>query len=436
MNDPSHKYRDHLTDFLLRHKDQILTSWMHHRRQKEEQNNPGCVQSCEKSESLKTTVTYFLSLCLNHLEENDGKKVTEAKLSLWIDENKKMGLKLPDIVESIFSLKRIISRFIMDRLYYKPREVKTLDQDINDIFDHTLFQLSISFSDDTGHCTCKDQSSNPSIDHEVVENIKNSEMRLRTLSSISREIHPPLTSIIDHTRSIVDRMSDNSGGEFIEVLQDAKKAFSNAQNLMNIMNNSMEWGKIEDHEISLKPESFDLKQCVMDVMSTVSPMLTEKGIRSSLRSPDILPPLYADSRRTRQIILNLLTNAVENTPPKGNIAIEIAPLTRQNGQENGSSTKFIKVTVIDNGIGIDMEKIPFISEKLSEVEKNSDADNEGICLGLYIARRLVELQGGEIWSKNSRRKGSRFSFTLPTVHNEIVHLDSQVEMTGSDTPVN
>ncbi len=436
MNDPGNEPRDHLKTFLLRHKDAILVSWLHNCASVGTHNPLGDVNSRGIFDQFQGTVSDYLSLCIHDLEERNGIKVTDAKLSLWIDETRKLGLGLPDIVESVLALKRVVSGFIMDRLYYKPREVKILIQSMDDIFDHTLLRLSLSFSKNGSPTVGCDPSGERPSQGEAAKDDVHGDTDPKTLSSISSELQSPLTSIIDHTRRVVDKLSENGEGDHAEALQEAEKAFDNARHLLNIFNGPAECGRTEECEFSLKPESFDLKQCITDALSTLSPLLTEKGIRASLRSPDILPPLYADSERTRQIILNLLTNTVKHTPPRGNIAIEVAPLTRQNGGENGSATRFIKVTMIDNGMGIDTGGLPFISKKGGEARSNGDEDRDGSGLGLYIARRLVELQGGEIWSKNRRRKGSRFSFTLPTVYNKGVRLDPQPEIAESDTSVN
>ena len=148
-------------------------------------------------------------------------------------------------------------------------------------------------------------------------------------------------------------------------------------------------------------------------------MLSEKGIRAVLRSPSGIPRPFGDYSRTKQILLNLLTNAVRYTPPQGKIAIEIVPLSGNQGKGNQSEPPFIKVTVIDNGIGIDGKKIGDVFEEFAMLDGNNNGKKEGAGLGLYIAKRLVELQGGEIWSRSQHRKGSRFSFTLPTVYNNI-----------------
>jgi signal transduction histidine kinase len=173
----------------------------------------------------------------------------------------------------------------------------------------------------------------------------------------------------------------------------------------------------------LKPESFDLRECALEVLTAISSMLTEKGIRAVVRSPKDIPKPFGDYSRTRQVLLNLLTNAIKYTPPQGKIAIEIAPYSDKEENGNGTKPGFIKVTVIDNGIGIDREKFPFVFKEFSRVDSNGDEGKEGIGLGLFIARRLVELQGGRIWLKSQPKKGSRFSFTLPTVHNQAVYKD-------------
>jgi len=427
MHESNDRPREPLIKFLRRYRDQILTEWQTYyflnadsspgpdNPEPYPHNLPGS-DSMANCQPLVDVISSYLSLCIEQLEKDDEQKDSAVKLRYWIDKIKDLGIKLPDVVESILNLKKIVSGFMMDRLYCRPMEVKYLNQAINTIFDQALIQLCIAYSSENG----KKQISLP-LSRETDMTDKKKE--LLVLSTIAHELHSPLTSIIGYAENLIENLDDRSDNRSMEVREDVEKVLRNAYYLMDIIRNSMEWSKLEVREASLKPESFDLRECALEVLTAISSMLTEKGIRAVVRSPKDIPKPFGDYSRTRQVLLNLLTNAIKYTPSQGKIAIEIAPYSDKEGNGNGTKPGFIKVTVIDNGIGIDREKFPFVFEEFSRVDRNANEGKEGIGLGLFIARRLVELQGGRIWLKSQPKKGSRFSFTLPTVHSQVGYTD-------------
>ena len=444
MFEPIDRLREPLTRFLRRHRDQILAEWQLRYCSEDGSSllpdDYGLYPQhltvrdiTTKRQLLMDTTASYLTLCMEWLEENNGQKGSEVKLSSWIDETREAGLRLPDVVESLLNLKRVVSGFVMDRLYYRPMEVKNLNQVINTIFDHVLLQLSLAYSSDNGKS--REELPFPRETDRVDIDRVDIDKELRVLSTISHELHTPLTSIIGYAEGVIENLDECPDQHSRVVREDIEKVLKNAYYLMDIIRNSMEWSKLEVREASLKPESFDLKECVLEVLTTISTMLTEKGIRAVVRSSKDIPRPFGDYSRTRQVLLNLLSNAIKYTPSQGKIAIEIAPFSGKEGNGNAIKPKFIKVTVIDNGIGIDREKLPYIFKEFGRANNNDNGDSEGIGLGLFIAKRLVELQGGRIWLKSQPKKGSRFSFTLPTVHNSVDRDDVHYPNIKTATPV-
>jgi signal transduction histidine kinase len=428
MLDTHDRSREPLANFLIRHREQILSEWKlcYHQSATSESylycyplsRNHTVVSDPVRIASFQEMISSYLTLFIELLEEDGEQNGTDNKLSGWIRGIKSSGKKLPDVVESILNLKGVISHVVMDRLYYRPMEVKRLSGTINTIFDRVLYQLSLEFSVATGESQPADLP--PVEDHDIDVNNE----KLRVLSTLSHELHTPLTAIIGYAEGIFENLEANPDDRSREVRSDVEKVLKNAQYLMNIIRNSMEWSKLEIHETALKPESFDMRECALEVLATISSMLTEKGIRAVIRSPNAIPRPFGDYSRTKQILLNLLTNAIKYTPPQGKIAIEITPILESG--ENGDSTKpnYLKITVIDNGIGINRNKLPHIFKEFSRADTEDNGNNGGIGLGLFIAKRLVELQGGRIWLKSQPRKGSRFFFTLPTVHNKVASINN------------
>jgi signal transduction histidine kinase len=428
MNKPIQHPHEPLADFLQRHQDQILKEWKNSSRiegftERDWYSGHSDGVTSEpspdagRSERLGEMLEKFLTLCIEYPEDSEQDEPDEMRFTRWIRKVRGSGLGLPDVVESMLTLKRVLVRFVTDRLYYRPLDLKHLNHTINTRFDQVLLLLSLSYSAGNGDAYDSENRTGERDERDL----KNEKLRL--LSTISHELHAPLTAIIGYAEGIVESTSALEEDRSQEVNSDGKKILKNANYLMDIIQNSMDWSKLENYESELKFESFDMRECVIEVLTTISPMVSEKAIRTSVRTPNGIPKPYGDYNRTKQILLNLLTNAIKFTPPQGKIAVEITPLSGDKENGNGTKPQFIKVTVIDNGIGIERKKMPLVFEEFCQIGENENGRQEGIGLGLFIAKRLVELQGGQIWLKSQLKKGSRFSFTLPTANNHVDNAD-------------
>jgi hypothetical protein len=134
-------------------------------------------------------------------------------------------------------------------------------------------------------------------------------------------------------------------------------------------------------------------------------LTTTKGILISACVPGDLPPIYADNNRVRQILDNLLDNAIKSSPERGEISIRAQILNE--------SPEFIRIVVTDAGCGISLEEQGKIFNYLYQVEDSNEAIRKGLGIGLYICRELVSSHGGQIWVESEPGHGSTFSFTLP-----------------------
>ena len=152
----------------------------------------------------------------------------------------------------------------------------------------------------------------------------------------------------------------------------------------------------------LKPEAFDLKQEIQKITSSFTPRLAEKKIRLDIQIPDTLPQVRADQDKFKQVLLNLLDNAVKFNKPNGKLKIS----ARQIGRH-------AEIKVEDSGIGIPSEAVDRIFERFYRVDKARTADSGGTGLGLSIVKHLVEAHGGKVHCDSIPGKGSTFSFTLP-----------------------
>jgi signal transduction histidine kinase len=188
---------------------------------------------------------------------------------------------------------------------------------------------------------------------------------------------------------------------------DLSAIFTSGQHLLDLVNDILDLSKIEAGKIALKKELLDFHEIAVGIMSTSIALVEDKPIELDEDIAPDLPPIYADRQRVRQIILNLVSNAVKFTE-KGHILLQAKPIT-----ENGK--RYILCAVEDTGIGIREEDIPTVFEAFRQVDSSSARRAQGTGLGLPISRRLAEMHGGRMWVESEEGIGSTFYFTLPLV---------------------
>lgn len=223
-------------------------------------------------------------------------------------------------------------------------------------------------------------------------------MRKEFVANVSHELRTPLTSINGFIETLLDgALRDASKSEsFLNMMrEDTKRLTRLIDDLLNL-------SKIESKELPLKPENFSLKQEVQKITSSFEPRLTEKKIRLEVQVSDSLPPVRADQDKFKQVVLNLLDNAVKFNKPGGSIKIHALQIGRH-----------AEIKIEDSGIGIPPEAVDRIFERFYRVDKARTSDSGGTGLGLSIVKHLVEAHGGKVRCDSIPGKGSAFSFTLP-----------------------
>jgi signal transduction histidine kinase len=293
MLESKDRLRENYIDFLYRHRDEILMECRQLQLRRPGDPHPWSgevpkYQSIDPTQKyndnedspLAGVISSFLSLCIQECETgaDDG---PGKRLSRWIGKTQELGLRLPDLVESLLNLKQIIHRFATERLYCKPLEVKYLNRTIDTLFDYSLFQLSLAFS--------RNGKDNLRTTLPGEDPHRDRDDRLKILTTLSHELHTPLTSIIGYADDLIESIDESGDQKNTEIREHASRILSNARYLMEIIRNSMEWSRLEIQETSLTPESFDLKECIFEVLTTLSRMLAEKGIRAVLRTPAEFP---------------------------------------------------------------------------------------------------------------------------------------------------
>lgn len=219
------------------------------------------------------------------------------------------------------------------------------------------------------------------------------------LAQTSHELRTPLNSILGFTKLILDGLATNPA-EQRELLQDV---FRSAQHLLGIVNDILDIGRIEAGKVSLHVETVNLRELLDSTLPLIAVQAAAKGVElrdETLRAT--LPRVRADEVRLRQVLLNLLNNAVKFTA-EGRVTMRAS-----------TADGFVKLEVEDTGIGVPADARERVFQKFVQLDPIQARRQGGSGLGLTISQRLVELMGGEIGlHSDGHEKGTRVWFTLP-----------------------
>lgn len=228
---------------------------------------------------------------------------------------------------------------------------------------------------------------------------KANRLKSEFLATMSHELRTPLNAIIGFAEVLRDEITGTLNAEQKDYLGDIH---SSGQHLLNIINSILDLSKIEAGKFELQYEEFSVEEAIHEVLNTITECSHKKDIRIRTYILEDLPSVRADKVKFKQIMYNLVSNAIKFTPENGRITIN-AKLTDQH----------IQIAVSDTGIGIKPEDMEKLFEAFRQVDGSYARRYEGTGLGLILTKRLIELHGGKIWVKSMYGKGSTFTFTLP-----------------------
>jgi signal transduction histidine kinase/CheY-like chemotaxis protein len=223
------------------------------------------------------------------------------------------------------------------------------------------------------------------------------------LANMSHEIRTPMNGVVGMAELLCDTALTEEQRLFAETIRSSGEA------LLVIINDILDYSKIEAERLTLRPEPFDLERTIHEVTMLLQPRAREKGIDLMIDFDMFLPTRFVgDPGRLRQVLTNLIGNAVKFTE-MGHV------LTRVVGIESVDGAQTLHVTVEDTGIGIAPEYLDHIFGEFNQVEDERNRKFEGTGLGLAITRRLIEHMGGAVWVDSEPGQGSSFGFrvTLP-----------------------
>ena len=242
------------------------------------------------------------------------------------------------------------------------------------------------------------------------------------IANMSHEIRTPLNGILGLSRELTKHDLPEEVQEIIKHLR------ASGNFLSSIINNVLDISKINDGNFNLNIQEIDLNQTLTQVSSIIQPQAVEKGISYYVTTaPDINSELYTDETCLKQILINVLHNAVKFTN-EGKISLDIKNC-KDNTDQNKNCLTF---TITDTGIGMTEEFIPKLFDKFTQEGTVEKIKNQGTGLGMSITKELVEKLGGRILVKTKKNKGTTFEITIPF---QKVNGTKQLEKTVVDTSV-
>jgi diguanylate cyclase (GGDEF)-like protein len=223
------------------------------------------------------------------------------------------------------------------------------------------------------------------------------------LSNVSHELRTPLTSIIGFSEILLDRLA----GELTPDQESyVRNMNTSGQHLLEIINNLLDLSKIKAGKMEIHPHLFSLRSLLETIQQTIIPMTYKKGLHFNLSIDEEVDMVYTDEGKVKQILLNLLGNAIKFTPAKGSVELQVRA-------GRLGRARSIEMSVRDTGIGIPADALKKIFDEFQQIDGSYTRDYPGTGLGLAITKRFVDILGGEISVESRSGVGSTFRISIP-----------------------
>ena len=237
------------------------------------------------------------------------------------------------------------------------------------------------------------------------------------LANMSHELRTPLNSIIGYTKLMLDGME---GSITKDQQEDLQTVYNNSKHLLSLINDLLDLSKIEAGKFEIVKEEYDVADLVSQIVPSMRKLAADKGLELTCTVAPGTERVYSDKNKTKQVLFNLLGNAVKFTH-EGGVRLSI--------QQTDGEYVF---SVSDTGVGMTESDVASLFQSYKQVGPARLDGSEGTGLGLVISKQFVEMQGGRIWVESTLGQGSTFTFTLPA--NETtpqVQNSGEAHMKGS-----
>jgi signal transduction histidine kinase len=218
---------------------------------------------------------------------------------------------------------------------------------------------------------------------------------------MSHELRTPLNAVIGFSEVLAEGMFGDLNDKQVEYLEDILES---GRHLLSLINDILDLSKIEAGRMELEPVEFDLPGAIETALLLMRERASRKGIEVGRAVDERLGIICADERKVKQVLLNLLSNALKFTPEGGRVDVRVE-----------ARDGMVEISVTDTGVGIAAEDQAAVFEEFRQVGASAKRV-EGTGLGLALSRKFVELHRGRIWVTSQLGRGSTFTFTIPIRH--------------------
>lgn len=238
-------------------------------------------------------------------------------------------------------------------------------------------------------------------------------IKLRFFTNISHEFRTPLTLILGPIETLMEKFTDSSVQEQLNIMK------TNAERLLRLINQIMDFRKIENKKMELNLINLDIISFTKSIYSMFKEHAAKRNIEYVFDSSCHVCVMSFDNDKIEKVLYNLLSNAFKFTPDNGYINVSVNRITKDK--------EYIEFEITDNGIGIQDNEKQLIFERFHQVKGNSTGNTEGTGIGLTLSKEFIELHDGEIFVKNNTPRGSVFVVLLPIVNEEINPVEEDVD---------
>ncbi|SHK32194.1 sensor histidine kinase [Rhodothermus profundi] len=236
------------------------------------------------------------------------------------------------------------------------------------------------------------------LEQEIEELRRMESYRREFLGNVSHELKTPIFSI----RGFAETLLEADPGDEATRRAFLEKILRNADRLANLVRDLSEIARLETGALQMEPAAFDLPVLVRDVLESMEPLAVTRQVSLRCSMPADVPPVLGDRERLRQVLVNLVDNAIKYNRPGGFVEVRLQP-----------QNDCVRIAVVDNGIGIAPQHIPRLTERFYRVDRSRSREQGGTGLGLAIVKHILNAHRTQLEIESTPGQGATFAFCLP-----------------------